>query len=177
MSMVETDRLILRQFREADLDTYAEICADPEVMQYIGAGQPLTRSEAWRGMATILGHWQLRGYGLWAVEEKVSHTLIGRIGCWQPDGWLDFEIGWTLGRAHWGKGYAVEAALASVRYAFEHLGRSHIISLIAPGNRRSIRVAERLGETLSGQTELFGKEVLVYKLEQPNWNHETSARA
>lgn len=168
---LETDRLYLRQFRESDLDTYAEMCADPEVMRYIGSGQPLSRSEAWRSMAAMLGHWQLRGFGMWAVEEKTSGELIGRIGCFQPEGWLDFEVGWTLRRADWGKGFAVEAAQASVQYAFEQLGRSHLISLIAPENWRSIRVAERLGEKQVKSTELFDKEVLVYKLERQVWEN------
>ncbi len=81
---LETQRLILRAFCEADLDTYAEMCADPEVMRYIGNGQPLSRAESWRNMAMMLGHWQLRGYGMWAVEERQSGMMIGRIGCWQP---------------------------------------------------------------------------------------------
>ena len=169
---LETERLYLRQFREADLDAYAEMCADVEVMRYIG--QPLSRFEAWRSMAAMLGHWQLRGYGLWAVEEKGSGEMIGRIGCWRPEGWIDFEIGWTLRRTHWGKGYAIEAARASVQYAFEQLNRSHIISLIHPENWRSIRVADQLGETVSGKTELFGKEVLVYRLERQDWENHRS---
>lgn len=93
MATLETDRLILRPFCEADLDAYSEMCADSDVMRYIGVGQPLSRSEAWRNMAMILGHWQLRGYGLWAVEEKAGGAMIGRIGCWYPEGWPDCEIG------------------------------------------------------------------------------------
>jgi RimJ/RimL family protein N-acetyltransferase len=170
---LETERLYLREFQESDLDAYAEMCADEEVMQYIGAGQPLSRSESWRSMATMLGHWELRGFGLWAVEEKTSGEMIGRIGCWQPEGWIDFEIGWTLRRAFWGKGYAIEAAQASVQYAFEQLDRSHVISLIDPNNWRSIRVAERLGEKLDGSTELFDKEVLVYRLERQDWKNRS----
>lgn len=166
MPTLETERLILRQFCQADLDAYAEICANPEVMQYFATGQPWTRLESWRSMAVILGHWQLRGYGLWAVEEKASRALIGRIGCWQPEGWPDFEIGWLLKRAAWGQGYATEAARASIQYAFEQLGRSHIISLIAPENYRSIRVAERLGEQLEGKAEVVGRTCLVYRLDR-----------
>jgi RimJ/RimL family protein N-acetyltransferase len=164
MTTVETERLRLRLFCEADLDAYAEMFAAPEVMQYISDGRTLTRAEAWRSMATMLGHWQLRGYGLWAVEEKTSGVMVGRVGCWQPEGWPDFEIGWMLRRAYWGKGYATEAAQASVQFAFETLGRSHIISLINPANAASIRVAERLGETLAGETEIFGRRVLIYEL-------------
>ncbi len=168
--ILETERLLLRQFRESDLDAYTEICADPEVMQYIGAGQPWTRAEAWRSMAAILGHWQLRGFGLWAVEAKANQELIGRIGCWQPEGWPDFEIGWMLRRTVWGQGYAIEAAQASLHYAFEVLDRQQIISLIAPENQRSISVALRLGETLKGQTEIGGRQVLLYGLARQAWS-------
>jgi len=167
--ILETERLYLRPFCQTDLDLYAELCADPEVMRYIGAGIPVPRSEAWRGMATILGHWELRGYGLWAVEEKSTRSLIGRVGCWYPEGWPDFEIGWMLRRSVWGKGFALEAARASVRYAFKVLNRPHIISLIAPENQRSIAVAKRLGETLQGQSDLLGRQVLVYGLAQQDW--------
>jgi RimJ/RimL family protein N-acetyltransferase len=170
MTTLETNRLILRLFREADLDAYAEMSADLEVMQYIGIGQPQSRSEAWRSMATMLGHWQLRGYGLWAVEEKSSREMIGRIGCWYPEGWPDLEIGWLLRRAYWGKGFAIEAAKASLQYAFQRLERSHIISLIDSQNHRSIRVAERLGEKLEGQSEIFGRKVLVYGLHRRDWS-------
>jgi RimJ/RimL family protein N-acetyltransferase len=169
MVILETERLYLRPFRQTDLDCYAEICADSEVMRYIGAGMPLLRSEAWRGMATALGHWDLMGYGLWAVEEKDSHRLIGRVGCWYPEGWPDFEVGWMLRRSAWGKGFALEAARASVQYAFDVLNRPHIVSLIAPENQRSISVAKRLGETLSGQSELLGRQVLIYSLTQKDW--------
>ncbi|MBF2048397.1 MAG: GNAT family N-acetyltransferase [Elainella sp. C42_A2020_010] len=169
MTTLETDRLLLRLFREADLDAYAEMCADPEAMQYIGPGHPLSRAESWRSMATMLGHWQLRGYGLWAVEEKASREMIGRIGCWNPEGWPEFEIGWMLRRPFWGKGLATEAAKAAIEYAFQTLGRTHIVSLIVPQNQRSIRFAERLGEKLEGRTEIFGREVLIYGLEREDW--------
>jgi RimJ/RimL family protein N-acetyltransferase len=171
---LETERLYLRQFRESDLEAYAEMCADVEVMRYVGAGQQLSRLESWRSMAMILGHWQLRGFGLWAVEEKSSGEIIGRVGCWQPEGWIDFEVGWALRRTYWGKGYAIEAAQASVQYAFEHLNRTHVISLIDPENRRSIRVAEQLGEALAGTTEPFNKGALIYKLDRQAWEKSRS---
>jgi RimJ/RimL family protein N-acetyltransferase len=170
MSNLHTERLILRMFREADFDAYAAMCADADVMRYLGDGKPLSRIDAWRSMAFILGHWQLRGYGLWAVEERASGELIGRIGCYYPGGWPGFEIGWTLRRASWGKGYATEGARVAMRYAFEELGQPHVISLIQPGNERSIRVAERLGETLEGRTEVNGHEVLVYGISREQWN-------
>ena len=79
MVTLETDRLLLRMLRESDLDAYAEMCGDPEVMRYIGDGQPLARPMAWRKMAMMLGHWSLRGYGLWAATERSSGDLVGHL--------------------------------------------------------------------------------------------------
>jgi RimJ/RimL family protein N-acetyltransferase len=163
---LETPRLILRMFRGEDLESYAPICADPDVMRYLGEGKPLTRPEAWRQMAMILGHWQLRGYGLWAVEERSTGALIGRIGLFNPEGWPGFELGWVLGKAHWGRGYATEGARRVLDHVFAEMGREHVISLIYPDNAASIRVAERIGETLEGRTVLFGREVLVYGVDR-----------
>ena len=98
MVTLASRRLLLRMFRESDLDAYAAMCGDPEVMRYLGDGYPLTRAEAWRNMALVLGHWQLRGFGLWAVEERATGLLAGRVGCWQPEGWPGLEIGWALRR-------------------------------------------------------------------------------
>jgi RimJ/RimL family protein N-acetyltransferase len=159
---LETPRLILRQFREEDLDSYAVICADQETVRYIGEGKPLTRAETWQHMATMLGHWQLRGYGLWAVEERGSGAMIGRIGFWNPEGWPGFEVGWMLARSHWGRGLATEGARAALDYAFSRLRQTHVISLIRPENNRSIRVAEKLGERYEGTVEVSGIELRIY---------------
>lgn len=161
---METERLILRQFRELDLDAAAEMCADPEVMRFIGEFKPLDRMGTWRMMATHLGHWQLRGYGMWAVEEKSSGRLIGRVGLWKPEGWPELEVGWMLHRAYWGRGFASEAGQASIDAAFRVLGVDHLISIIHPENAASIRVAERLGETLERTWTLHGLELRIYGL-------------
>ena len=167
---LETERLVLRMFRETDLDAYADMCADPEVMRYLGTGQCMSRAEAWRHMAMMAGHWQMRGYGMWAVQERSSDEMIGRIGCWFPESWPGQEIGWTLRRAYWGRGYATEAAHAAVRFAFDQLNWPRVISLIRPDNASSIRVAERLGERLDGQTQLQGFTVLVYAMSREEWD-------
>jgi RimJ/RimL family protein N-acetyltransferase len=166
---LQTERLVLRMFRDDDLDAYAPICADPEVMRHLGEGKTLTRAEAWRQIAMIVGHWQLRGYGLWAVEERATGELVGRIGFFNPEGWPGFELGWVLRRAAWGKGYATEGARRALAHAFTEMGREHVISLIYPANTASIRVAERLGEALERRTELYGHEVLVYGMGRAAW--------
>lgn len=166
---IVTKRLILRRFLEEDLDEYAQICADAEMMQYIGTGKTLNRSESWKSMATMLGHWQLRGYGMWAVENRQTGEMLGRVGCLQPEGWLDFEIGWTIARKYWGCGFATEAGQAAIAFAFEELQRPYIISLIRPQNLASRRVAEKLGEKLVGSTEVFGNETVIYKITQEEW--------
>ena len=156
-------------FRQDDLDAYAAMCADAEVMRYLGDGKPLTRPDAWRQIAMILGHWQLRGYGLLALEERGTGALVGRAGFFEPEGWPGFELGWMLRRSSWGKGYATEAARRLLRHAFTDLARERVISLIRAANAPSIRVAERLGERPDGRTEIFGQEALVYAIDRAGW--------
>jgi RimJ/RimL family protein N-acetyltransferase len=166
---LQTERLVLRQFREADLDAYAEMCGDAEVMRYLGAGAPVGRADAWRNLALMLGHWRLRGYGLWAAEERASGEMVGRVGCWNPEGWPGLEVGWMLRRRFWGRGFATEGSRAALAYAFTRLGCPHVLSLIRPGNAASVRVAQRLGERLEGRTEVMGGEVLVYGIRREDW--------
>ena len=128
----------------------------------------MTRAEAWRSIAFFIGHWQMRGYGHWAVEEKATGRMIGRIGFLNPEGWPAFEIGWTLARDAWGKGYATEGAKTALQYAFKALDQRHVISLIHPENIRSMKVAERLGEKREGATRLLGQwDVLIYGIDRP----------
>lgn len=158
-----TGRLLLRGFRNDDFEAYVEIMSDPAVTRYLGDGRPLSRADAWRQMAMILGHWTLRGFGLWAVEEKATGALLGRIGCHYPEGFPAFEIGYVLGQSAQGKGYAREAVLASLRFARETLGRTEITSIIRPANAASIRVAESCGAVASETVEFFGAPSVVYR--------------
>lgn len=169
MKTLRTERLVLRMLREEDLDEYAAMTADAEVVRYLGVGSTLSRADAWRQMAMLLGHWQLRGYGMWAVEEASTGRLAGRVGFFNPEGWPGFELGWTLAREFWGRGYATEGARRALEYGFTELGREHVISLIRPGNVASIRVAERLGERLERSVELLGSEALVYGVTRDVW--------
>ena len=159
--ILTTDRLRLRMLTNEDFDQYAAIHTDPEVTRFTTRTH-MTRMEAWRHMAMILGHWVLRGYGMWGVEELETGRLVGRVGFHNPDGWPAFELGWTIGRNWWGKGYASEAARRCLKYAFEDMNRDHVISLIDPENINSIGVADRIGEKLEGEVEVGGHRVLVY---------------
>jgi RimJ/RimL family protein N-acetyltransferase len=169
MVTLETERLILRMLRESDFDAYAAMCADREVMRYIGDGQPLDRPMAWRNLAMVIGHWTLRGYGLWAVDQRSSGALIGRIGFWNPEGWPGFELGWMLDRPYWGLGFATEGARAALQFAFTQMDQPRVISLIRPRNSASIRVAQRLGERLLASTEVMGQPAQVYGISSEEW--------
>ena len=143
---LETERLLLRELRNEDFDAFASFMADPDVVRYLH-GEPMARQDAWRMMATAVGHWVLRGYGTWAVERKSDGAFMGRVGMINPEGWPGLEIGWTLGKPYWGHGYATEAAAAAVRYAFLTQPVDRLISCIYPENKASQAVARRLGET------------------------------
>ena len=158
-----TPRLRLRPFREADLDAYAAMCADEEVMRHIGAGGPVGADVAWRQMALFLGAWALRGHGMWALEELASKRLIGRVGYLDPPGWPGCELGWLLARDAWGHGYAFEAARAARNYGRDALGLTELISLIRPDNMRSIALAQRLGAILGEKIEFMEQACLVYR--------------
>jgi RimJ/RimL family protein N-acetyltransferase len=149
---IETERLILRPQRAEDLDGWVELMGDAEAAQYIGGVQE--RSAAWRGMAGMAGSWMLKGFGMFSLIEKQSGRWVGRVGPWQPEGWPGTEVGWGVVRSAWGRGYATEAAVAAIDWAFDNLGWDDVIHCIDPDNIGSIRVAERLGATNRGPGKL-----------------------
>jgi RimJ/RimL family protein N-acetyltransferase len=159
---LQTERLLMRGWRDEDLRPWAAILADPLVTRGLGQEAGMTPFEAWRDMTLMAGHWALKGYGHWALEERDSGELVGRSGLYYPPDWPELEVGWTVAREHWGKGYAPEAGRAAAAWAMEHLGLGHIVSLIHPSNERSIRVAEKLGEKLEGHHRVRGFDLLVY---------------
>lgn len=172
--VLTTERLRLRPFHQSDVDDYAALYADPEVVRYLGGGGPWDPGRAWRHMAFLLGHWQLGGSGMWAVERKEAGPFIGIIGFAEPAGWPGCELAWTLARRWWGNGYATEGARAALAHAFGVWRKDRVISLIHPENRASIRVAERIGETLQGRRHHLGREMLCYAIDRET--HATERR-
>lgn len=166
---IETARLTLRPFREDDVRGLYELSQDPDVIRFMGDRRVPTLQETWRAVAGWMGHWAMRGYGQWAIEERGSGRIIGRAGIINPAEWPGPEVGYLLGRAWWGHGYATEAASAAMSWGFEQVGFDEVISLIDPENHRSIAVATRLGETLRGETDLLGSRVLIYGISRAEW--------
>jgi len=161
--VLETARLRLRPFRSGDLDAYAAMSADAEVMRHIGSGGPVGRDVAWRQMALFNGSWSLSGVGMWALAGRDDDRLIGRCGFLYPEGWPGCELGWLLARTAWGQGLAFEAAAASRDFGRAALGVTGLISLIRPDNARSIALARRLGAIDGGPMDFLGNVAHVWR--------------
>jgi RimJ/RimL family protein N-acetyltransferase len=171
---LDTPRLRLRPFTEQDVEPLHALMQDPDVMRYVGDRRVPTPQETWRAVAAWIGHWALRGYGLWAIEERDSGDVIGRAGLINPLDWPGPEVGYLLGRRWWGRGYATEAAGAAMDWGFATIGFERLLSLIDPANAPSIAVAERLGERLEGEVDLWGHRVLVYGIGAAEWKARRS---
>ena len=147
-----TERLILRPHRPEDFEPFAAMMADPGVARFLTLdSKPQPRGEAWRALAAVIGCWTLRGFGMWALEEKATGRYVGRAGPWQPEGWPGFEIGWGTVPEVQGRGYATEAAVAAVAWSHAHLGVDRILHIIHPENLASQAVARKLGAAVDGQ--------------------------
>ena len=163
MTTIETPRLRLRPLRSEDAQPFLEIHQHPEVIQYLSLiGSPGDITVAWRNIALMVGHWQLRGYGPWAVTDRSNGDVIGRVGLWNPQGWPGLEMGWVIRRSRWGNGFATEAARAALDWAWANVDADHIISIIQPENTRSIRVAEKIGERFERQQPWMGATAHIY---------------
>jgi RimJ/RimL family protein N-acetyltransferase len=147
-----TERLILRPASAEDFEGWADFHADPETMRFLGGVQ--SRSEAWRSLCAMTGAWSIRGFAMFSMIRRDTGEWIGRTGPWYPEGWPAREIGWGIAKAHSGKGYAQEAATASMNYAFDVLRWDAVIHVIDPENAPSIALAQRLGSQNQGPTRL-----------------------
>jgi RimJ/RimL family protein N-acetyltransferase len=151
-----TERLRLRAFRAADLDAYAVMQANPNVMRYMVTGGASTRVEVWRTMLMSVGSWALRGYGMWAVEKIDGGAFVGSVGIFHPLDWPEPELGYSIDQPFWHQGFASEAASAARDWFFAHFRFSRVASFIRPDNHASRRVVERLGAVRERTFELRG---------------------
>lgn len=155
MAEIETDRLLLRRWRDGDREPFARMNADPTVMEHFSG--LLSRSESDRLMDNIEAHFERHGFGLWAAELRTTGDLIGFIGLAVPRFEASFtpcvEIGWRIDAGFWGRGLATEGARAVVRHGFEVLRLNEIVSFTVPANMRSRRVMEKLGMTHNSQDD------------------------
>jgi RimJ/RimL family protein N-acetyltransferase len=143
-----TDRLLLRHWRDSDLDPWADMNADPEVREFFPT--VLTRDESAASMTRFQADLESRGYGWWALEVRATGAFVGFTGLDPVDDGLPFtgvEIGWRLARSAWGHGYASEAARAVLAYGFDALELPEILAITAVGNVRSQAVMRRIGMT------------------------------
>lgn len=159
---LETERLWLRQFRETDWRDLFEYYSDRRATRYT-FGRDLNEGDTWRIMCGMIGHWQLRGYGPYALEEKAGGKVLGTVGFWYPNDWPEPEIKWGLAAHAWGRGFASEAARAVLRIGREYLPEIRFISMIHPGNAASIRLARALGAGFESEVDYEGELCHVYR--------------
>ena len=173
--VIETERLILRRWREADIAPNSAMLADPASARFITSdGKPITDAfVGWRNAAIMAGHWALHGFGMFVVEEKPTGRFVGRVGPWLPSGWPGFEIGWGIASGFRGKGYAVEAARASIDWAFANFAIDQIIHCIDRENVASQSVAQRLGATIEREIDLFGHVADVWVTRHDRWSAQS----
>jgi len=165
--ILETDRLCLRRLSMGDLDAVAELYADPEVMRYIGAGGPRTREVTRIKLQELIDAEARQGFGMWATIERETGRFIGECGlsAWDIEGRREVEVAYLLARAYWGRGLATEAAGAIRDYAFEHLSRKRLISLIYHANEASAKVATKVGMRLERDVHFMGHTVGLWSIE------------
>ncbi|MEY9634347.1 RimJ/RimL family protein N-acetyltransferase [Bradyrhizobium japonicum] len=168
---IETEHLTLRPWCAGDIAPNAAMLSDPGTARFIAAdGKPVTTEIAgWRNAAVISGHWALHGFGMFAVEEKSSGSYIGRVDPWCPPGWPGFEVGWGIAREFRGRGYAVEAASASIDWVFDSFEIDEIMHCIESTNTPSQGVARSLGARKEREIDLFGKPADAWITSRAAW--------
>jgi RimJ/RimL family protein N-acetyltransferase len=160
---LQTERLLLREFRREDFHAFADHFADPVSAAHL---IPTDRQTVWRIFSSCAGLWLIHGAGWWAVEEKRTGQLVGNVGAFFREESPVMELGWNTYRAFWGQGFANEAAAAALHYALEIRGEPKVRALISPANASSLRVARRLGLTHEADTEIYGKAIGSYTRER-----------
>jgi len=169
--VIETERLLLREWRSSDIAQNTVMLSDPGTARFIAPdGKPVTTAlGGWRNAAVSAGHWALHGFGMFAVEERSSGKYIERVGPWSPPGWPGFEVGWGIAGEVRGKGYALEAARASIDWVFATFEIDEIMHCIECVNAASQGVARRLGARKGREIDLFGQAADVWVTSRESW--------
>jgi RimJ/RimL family protein N-acetyltransferase len=176
--LIVTERLALRSFEAGDASIYARIIfGDALVMRYLGAAgavpdAPLTHAKS--VISTRLTEWEIRNYSAWALTRLADHSFMGHVGFFVIDGTQTVELGYALGQAYWGQGYATEAARAALRYAYEHTSLDEIIAVAYPENTASQRVMEKIGMRRQGLTsDYYDLELAMYSINREQYRAQT----
>jgi len=171
---LQTQRLLLRRWKESDLEPYSIICADSEVMKWIGNGDVCTRQQCAAAIRSFERSWEENGYGLFAVERRDTGALIGFTGLaipnFLPEVLPAVEIGWRLAKSAWGNGFATEAAKASMSYGFDACKLDRIVSIHQIGNAASGKIMTKIGMTFERETidPSCDRTVHVYEVAKEN---------
>ena len=172
MNTIETARLHMRPFTFNDLDQFALIGSDPEVMRYIGDGRPQYREQTEATLNAIIEHHHRHGFGLWGAIEKASGSLAGFCGLQFLDKTSEVEVGYRLAKRFWGKGLASEGAAASLRYGFEELGLDRIVAVVQPQNIASSRVLEKIGLSYVKVAYYYNTDVKYYAITREEYDRD-----
>jgi ribosomal-protein-alanine N-acetyltransferase len=167
MNVLETPRLLLRPFRDNDLDDLAELYADPEVTRYIGTGSAQDRDQVQRRLERMMRHWHEHGFGMWALVEKADGRFAGRCGVGYLHDRGDAELVCTLARRCWGRGLGTEAIRRVLQHAFEVLRLPRVVGAALVENVASQRIMVRAGLTFVERICYDGKEALLYAIDNP----------
>ena len=161
---IASENVILRPLRAGDLDAFAAMQANPDVMRYLGTGAARTRDETWDAMARMLGHWDLRGYGVFAIEHAASGRFVGRAGILHPLSWPEPELAYAIDAPFWRQGLATQACRAILGWVRHTLDLPRLPSFILAENAASIAVVRRLGAVRTGDVTILG-------LTAQRWQH------
>jgi RimJ/RimL family protein N-acetyltransferase len=165
---LETERLRLRPVTADDLDHFAGLYADPDVMRFIGTRGPLTRDQSRERLDFMVDHWRWHGFGMWAVLLKADGAFAGRCGLRFMDHTTEIELGYTLRKEYWGQGIATEASRAVVRHAFEVMKIGRLVAIADPENAASVNVMKKLGLTFERAGRFYQSDCVLYSMTAPS---------
>ena len=163
---ITSDTLILRGYEESDFPRFAQFAASDRA-QFVGG--PMDAADSWRSFLAAMGHWALRGYGMWIIEDRASGQVAGRAGIIFNDGWHEPELGWHIYDGFEGQGVAYRACVMAREYSAQNFGLDRVMSYICSDNHRSLRLATRLGATFEKNVTMRGAPVEL-------WRHPSALR-